>query len=373
MYVLLLKYWSNKLKITDDKNIFILFLFIFSAIVFISIFFIELLCINKKDITSLIILLTLIMQYNKNIIVSAIMDIRKSTFLIKKKTMFRFVFFQIMKENFMVIPTAILTFFMAIAAFFVNPIMAVWIILLLIAELAAYFIDSWIALNRRNNKRVQYKRLNFASKTISSYSTISYLVRLPLEEYAEMLIELVILIFCTYNGISVIIINYFLIIFMVLEIEILEDKSMNKYDVTYGKYAFKRIAEVSRMSTFFLSDEFKVLLKYLILEICLFTYGNISVLGFLLLLYTISYRYFCCMQIVLRRRALLKNTGFRLGMMYYILFSIAPFLFEKEMHKIIDGYKMEYGVIYFVIVSFIMLCIPFEKIVKVIGKSVDEK
>jgi hypothetical protein len=59
-------------------------------------------------------------------------------------------------------------------------------------------------------------------------------------------------------------------------------------------------------------------------------------------------------------------------MLYYILLSIAPFLFEKEMHKIFNGYQIEYGVLYFVILSIIMLCIPFEKIVNVMGKSIDE-
>jgi hypothetical protein len=342
-------------------------------IVLASTILLEYICIQQTDAISLIIVLTLIMQYNWDAIISAITDIRKSSFLVTgSRTGIRFVFFQIMKENFMLIPVAVISVFMVFVALVFHPIMALEMTLILAVEIGMYFFSIYVVIYKRRHKKSKYKNLNILTKHKYIQSVISYFVRLPMEEYAEMIIQLVALLFCVYKGLSVIVVNYFLIAFMVMDIEMLQDKSMNQYDITYGKYAFREMTHISKIKKFLISDEGKVFFKNMIFEVCLVAYGNITLVAFILLLCTISYRYFCCMQIVLKRRVLLRNTRFRMAMLYYILLSIAPFLFEKEMHKIFNGYQIEYGVLYFVILSIIMLCIPFEKIVNVMGKSIDE-
>lgn len=373
MYNLLLKYWKSKIKLTDDTKLFQLFLYVYVLIVLASTILLEYICIQQTDAISLIIVLTLIMQYNWDAIISAITDIRKSSFLVTgSRTGIRFVFFQIMKENFMLIPVAVISVFMVFVALVFHPIMALEMTLILAVEIGMYFFSIYVVIYKRRHKKSKYKNLNILTKHKYIQSVISYFVRLPMEEYAEMIIQLVALLFCVYKGLSVIVVNYFLIAFMVMDIEMLQDKSMNQYDITYGKYAFREMTHISKIKKFLISDEGKVFFKNMIFEVCLVAYGNITLVAFILLLCTISYRYFCCMQIVLKRRVLLRNTRFRMAMLYYILLSIAPFLFEKEMHKIFNGYQIEYGVLYFVILSIIMLCIPFEKIVNVMGKSIDE-
>jgi hypothetical protein len=373
MYNLLLKYWKSKIKLTDDTKLFQLFLYVYVLIVLASTILLEYICIQQTDAISLIIVLTLIMQYNWDAIISAITDIRKSSFLVTgSRTGIRFVYFQIMKENFMLIPVAVISVFMVFVALVFHPIMALEMTLILAVEIGMYFFSIYVVIYKRRHKKSKYKNLNILTKHKYIQSVISYFVRLPMEEYAEMIIQLVALLFCVYKGLSVIVVNYFLIAFMVMDIEMLQDKSMNQYDITYGKYAFREMTHISKIKKFLISDEGKVFFKNMIFEVCLVAYGNITLVAFILLLYTISYRYFCCMQIVLKRRVLLRNTRFRMAMLYYILLSIAPFLFEKEMHKIFNGYQIEYGVLYFVILSIIMLCIPFEKIVNVMGKSIDE-
>lgn len=374
MIDLLMKSWRENLKLTNDPVIFkvvlCLLLILFSAVFGL----LEYMSLRERNLIGIIILLTSVLQYNKHIIIANITNPGKNSFCAAgRKTFLRFCLFQIMKANMLIPAAVVLTAVVSVSVLFTDLLMfaAVWVILA--AEIGIYCISYRIEKNRRYRSKGTYAPLwPICGRHRILYSNLAFLLRQPLREYCEMILELCAALLCVYYGVSPIMVNYFIIVFCVLDIEVSGDRNMGHYSISYGKFAFQKTAGLSKLQKFRLSDEYRIFLKYLIIEIGFIGYGGYSVLCFLLLIFTLAYRYYCGYERVLEARTLFRNTAFRMCMFYFILVAIVPFLFEKEMYRVFADYKQEYGVLYFSIVSLVMLFIPAERFIKVNGEHIDE-
>ncbi len=372
---LLLKSWRKKLKITEDPMLFKVFLVIGLLLFSTGFSLLEFMSLRQHNLIGIVLLLTAVIQYNKNTIISHITDSRKSGFYAAgKQTFLRFVLFQILKGNPLMPVTVILTAVLSLVIVFSDPLMFLVVWIILVAELGSFLL-SCRAVRRRKYERTggYVSRFTFCSTPGIFYSNLSYFIRQPLREYLEMLAELTVALLCVNYGLSPVIVNYFIILFCVLDIELREDRNMGIYAHSYGKAAFRKIAGASTFRRFRASDEYRVFLKYLLIELGFVYYGKWTVLCFLTLLLALAFRYYRGYERVLEARTLFKNTTFRACMFYFILVAIAPFLFEKEMYRLFAGYRQEYGILYFTMLSLILLLLPLERMIKINGGNVDEK
>lgn len=369
----LIKYWKTRFKLIDDESVFKVFL-IMAAFIFIAcIGGIEFLCAKDKNIIGFLIIISLCVQYNRNSIIMNISYSRANTFKVSGKKLFlNFCIFQILKENVIVLPAIFVSITVSFVMFFWDFVTSLLILIVILLEILSYVVSYKIEKNKINNKKITFKRMNF-NKVGVAYNNITYFLRQPIGAYFEMLTEMTVVIAMVGYGIPISIVNYFLIILLVLDIELDQDKSMNEYNKSYGKYTIKELSGVSALQKYLGSNEFRFFLKYLIIELSVAFSGKIIIFGFILLMIAVSYKYFCSSLYIYRKRCLIKNTIFRTVMFYTVLVSIAPFLFEKEMYKIFANYKTVYGVAFMIIISMILLATPIEKIINVVGKSVDEE
>lgn len=372
VYDLIIKNWKQKTKLIDDMELFkLLFVFSLIAIAFL-VLVIEVLLVLDKNLFAFFILFTLIIQYNKPSIVMNISTLRKaSTRVCGAGTWFRFIFFQVLKENITAPITVLVTILLAPWALLYRPLFFVGVLGILFAELGLYYRSIYQAIGDNYSSNYRNRTNNLRKISGIAQSNIRYFTTLPIKEYFELLFELVLMLVLA-QCISVVAVNYILIVLFVVDIEILEDRSMVTYNVHYGKFAFSHVAGVKHFQKYRMSDEYRVFLKYLIMEAALIVYGGPVLLGFLVLLYAISYRYYCGMQKILMGRTLFRNTVFRLCMFYFTLIAISPFLFEDELCRI-PGYSPVLGFVFFIVVSVTMVFAPLEKVIKIAGESIDEK
>ncbi len=372
---LLFKYWKENLKLTDDPMLFKVFLGIGLLIFSAGFCMLEFLSLRQHNLIGVIILLTAVIQYNKNTIISHITDPGKSSFCAAgKQTFRRFVLFQLLKGNVLMPVSVILTAAVSLVIVFFDPLMclAVWVILA--AELGVFLLSGHIAKQRAYHRTGGYvSRFAFHGTPGIFFCNFSFFLRQPLREYLEMLAELAAALLCVNYGMSPVVVNYFIIIFCVLDIELRADRNMERYPRSYGKAAFRKIAGVRPFSRFRSSDEYRIFLKYAVIELGFIYYGKWTILCFLTLLFALAFRYYRGYERVLEARTLFRNTTFRVCMFYFILAAIAPFLFEKEMYKLFAGYRQEYGILYFTLLSLILLLLPLERMIKITGEHVDEK
>ncbi|MEE3392422.1 MAG: hypothetical protein VZR00_02890 [Lachnospiraceae bacterium] len=371
---LLLKYWKQNIKLIDDLAIIKLVTVMGSTLFSLGFGLLEFVSLQENNLIGVFILLTAVVQYNKNTIIFHITDVKKSSFYVAgKQTFRRFCLFQILKYN-IILPFAVLmTVIVSLFMIFIRPFMFIAVWLILGVELFLFWISYRIE-RRRQYERIGGYATGFAFNCSPGilYSTLAYFTRQPLQEYLEMLAELVLALLMVYLGVSPVVVNYFIIIFCVLDIELYAERNMEQYGKFYGKYAFKRSACVTTARRFLSSNEYRTFLKYLLIECGFVYYGQLTVCWFLVLLFALAYRYFLGCERVLEARTLFRSTIFRACMFYFILITLAPFLFEKEMYKIFDGYRQEYGVVYFIIMSLLLLFLPIERMIKVNGEIVDD-
>jgi hypothetical protein len=225
---------------------------------------------------------------------------------------------------------------------FIRPFMFVAVWLILGVEFFLFWVSFHIEWRRQYECIGGYAtRFSFNCSPGILYSTLAYFTRQPLPKYLEMLAEMALALLLVYLEVSPVVVNYFIIIFCVLDIELYAERNMERYEGFYGKYAFKKSAHVSLMRRFCSSGECRIFLKYLIIECGFVYYVRSTACCFLALLFALAYRYFLGCERVLEARTLFRNTAFRACMFYFILITLAPFLFEKEMYKIFDGYRQD--------------------------------
>lgn len=369
---LLLKYWKSKLKIIEDDTLFKLFFIICSGLLFLLAAVIEMVCIKQNNIIGEIVIISLIVQYNRPAILLNLLDDKKCMYRISQKSVvLRFYFFQIMKENFMLIPMLAISIGIAVINIVINLYMSLGIIFVIIIEILVYYLGLRFEMKKKISRKVLYiKEYNRINKVI--YYNITYFIRQPIKQYVEMILQIIVVMFFINYGFSVIMINYFLVILCIIDIEIYQDKEMNNYNIGYGKYAMKELSYLNKKNKFLLSNEFRIFLKYTIIEAAIIINGKLSIIGFILLMLLLAYKYFCGKQYVYKKRCLMKNTLFRMCMFYYVLIAIAPTLFKKEILKLVGAYNDIYGICFSIIVGLLGLMIPIEKISGLSGAGVDE-
>ncbi len=373
MFCFLIKHWKARFKLIENESIFKAFLAMVLFIFVLCISVIEILCVKDRNIIGFFIIISLCIQYNRNSIIVNITDNRTNPFKISDKNVFlRFCLFQILKENIIIFPAVIVSLILSILMFFVDWVIAFLMFIIVVFEISSYIVAYKSEKNKKNNKKIMYTRMKM-NKIGIAYSNIAYFLRQPLGAYFEMLIEIAVVIVMVSYGVSISVINYLFIILLVLEIEIEQDKSMNRYNVSYGKYTIKELSGLSFLYKYLGSNEFRIFLKYCIIEVSVVVYSNIGMAGFIVLMFAVSYKYLCASLYVYKERCLIKNTIFRTVMFYSVLVSIAPFLFEKEMYMIFANYKVVYGMIFMFISSVIILLVPVEKMTNIFGESVDGK
>ena len=368
---MIISYWKNKVRIIENLQIFKLFIGIAGIVFALFVGGLEALLLLQENLVALIILITLIIQYNRPTIVMHLTEKKKSMFLISKsKTYLRFCFFQILKYNCMLPIFFVVTILLTPAFLFLNGIgiLLTWMVIFVELAINAFAIRYQLR-NRYEDKykrksENQWKHLNIKKQNMIYFS------RVPIKEYLELIVQLTVLIISA-QFVSGIIVNYILLVFMVVDIEILEDYKMENYANHYGKYAVKKIAQIGKLACFRLSEEYKLFLKYLLLQIAVIIYGGPKQLVFSVLMLAVSYRYYCGIDKLFGERTLFKYTWFRMCMLYLIILALAPFLFEEEL-KSIAGYQPLYGYLFLAGMSVVSLIVPFEKVISMSGESVDE-
>lgn len=355
---------------TEDPMLFKVFLGIGLLLFSAGFSLLEFMSLRQHNLIGVVILLTAVIQYNKNTIISHIIDSRKSSFYAAgKQTFQRFVLFQILKGNLLMPAAVILTVVVSLVIVFFDPLMFLVVWIILVAELGSFLLSCRTARRRQYERTGGYvSRFTFRSKPGIFYSNLSYFIRQPLREYLQMVAELTVALLCVNYGLSPVIVNYFVIVFCVLDIELREDLNMEIYAHSYGKVAFRKIAGASPLCRFRASDEYRIFLKYLLIELGFLYYGKWTILCFLTLLFTLAFRYYRGYERILETRTLFKNTTFRACMFCFILAAIAPFLFEAEMYRIFASYRQEYGILYFTMFSLILLFVPLERMIKITGE-----
>lgn len=368
---ILINYWKNKVMIIDDMQIFKLFV---GVLCLISAFFIgvvESILLSQENLVALIILITLIVQYNRPTIIMHLTEKKKSLYLVSNsKTFLRFCAFQVIKQNFILPIFLLVTIILTPTFLYLKSlyILFIWIIILIELMIYIFIVKHQLKKQYEDKYSMDNKKWLFNSN-IKSLNLL-YFSRIRIKEYLELIFQFVVLIVSA-QFVSGIIVNYILLVFLVVDIELLEDQKMENYANYYGKYAVKKVAQVKKLTRFFLSEEFKIFLKYILLQAAIIIYSGPKQLVFLLLMLAISYRYFCGIEKLLGERTLFKYTWFRLCMFYLVILALVPFIFEENFKKL-AGYQPLYGYLYLIGMGILLLSVPFEKIIKMSGDSVDE-
>ena len=166
-------------------------------------------------------------------------------------------------------------------------------------------------------------------------------------------------------------INYALILLLILEIETIQDANLKNFDKIYGKFAVKEISGMNKLDRFIFSEEFRIFLKFVIIEIILLYKKDISAVAYSVLFLAIAYRYYVGFSLVIRERRGIKIDIFRLVMVYLIIFALSPELFSKYIKEAYWDYDKYCSCILSLGMSLVIFLIPLERLVKIRGKEID--
>ncbi|TGY87129.1 hypothetical protein E5329_26965 [Petralouisia muris] len=422
MIQVLLGVWKKKIKIIDDESLFKALSAMSLAVFTIAVAICEIYLMNRNEFIIMILLNAFQIIYNKPTILCSVMQQKNAAFMIKKKTFFRFVLFQILKENALLVAFVVIqavVFLYSLFSLKFAIILAIWVLavdiylleiysrekkLLLLLLSVCVFVwtihyNMWVllfmtAVNARylygtlHREVLDYVFINrrrdvFIGKsevTIRRVNSLFFL-RMPFQEILEFLYEIILVCTVRYFIQTDIAFYLFIAVFLV-DIELVQDEKMKNYDNCYGKSLFLNFTKITEMQKFLLSVEFNCVIKYvllslplLIIEITSHTwdlYFGFSYINILILVFAISHRYYCATDCVLKVRKLIEHTWFRMVMLYLVLFDLAPLLFEKVLWKL-DGYQPLYGCVFTACITVLVLFVKVENIVKVAGEDVNEK
>jgi hypothetical protein len=135
---------------------------------------------------------------------------------------------------------------------------------------------------------------------------------------------------------------------------------------------------LSKLEKFTLSLEFNNAVKYIFLSFwcfCIQIFMNkfsinsmVIFFNLVVLILGISYRFYGATDIVLKNRVDIRQSWFRLVIMYLAFFNLTPFIFSSILMEL-EGYRMIYGYLFAFSINLIMLLVKVEKITKVLGKE----
>ena len=421
MLQVLLGVWKKKIKIIDDESLFKALSAIGLAIFIIFATFSEIYLINHNEFILMILLNVFLIIYNKPTILCAVIQQKNAAFMINRKTFFRFILFQILRENTLLIAFVVIqavVFLYSLYSLKFAVILAIWVlagdiylfdlysrekklfllllgvcvfvltvnyniwVLSLLVGINAWYLYKTFHREVLNAIFINRRRDIFIGKgevTIRRVNSLFFL-RMPFQEILEFLFEIILVCIVRYFIHTDIAFYIFIAVFLV-DIELVQDEKMKNYDSYYGKSQFLNFTKITEMQKFLLSVEFNYVIKYALLSLPLLIieitshswdlYFGFMYINILLLIFAISHRYYHATNCVLKIRKMIEHTWFRMVMLYLVLFDLAPVLFEKVLLKL-EGYQPYYGCIFTACVTALMLFVKIENIVKVAGGDVNE-
>lgn len=422
MFQILLGDWKKKVKIIDDESLFkVLFLSGLAVGAMIAAIC-EIYLMNHKEYLMMILLNTFLVIYNKPTILCSVMQRKNIAFMIKREVLFRFVMFQILRENALIavfaavqVPVFLYSLYSMkfavvlamwvfaadvylldiyqqgkkLTVFMLGACLCIWTIRYNMCVLLLFAVgNTWylygtlrreivasVFVDRTRNVLIGKKKLS-----IGNVNSLFFL-RMSLQELAELLFEVILMCVMRYF-VQADIVFYLFVAFVLVDMELVQDNKMRNYDTYYGKNQFLSFTKITERQKFLLSVEFCYVIKYILLSLPLllmevrsqsldfyfvFEYFNV-----LILILAISIRYYQASGCVLKIRKLIEHTWFRMVMLYLVLFDLAPVLFKKVLMEL-EGYEPYYGCIFAACMTGLMLFVKIENIVKVAGRDAVEK
>jgi hypothetical protein len=200
---------------------------------------------------------------------------------------------------------------------------------------------------------------------------------MPLDKVIEILYEILLFGISLYY-LDISLVSYLVIAIFMVEIELLQEEKMNEFEQFYSKRNFMELTGLSKLEKFTLSLEFNNAVRYIFLSFwgfCIQIFMNkcsintiFIFFNLVVLILGISYRFYGATDIVLKNRADIRQSWFRLVMLYLVLFNLAPFIFSSTLMNL-EGYRMIYGYLFAFSINLIMLLVKVEKITKVLGEE----
>ena len=407
--------WFKKIKIIENKDVFQMFMIGILILLIGGMGAAGVASVKTGDYLLLFALMFFVMQYNKPQIIVDFMNKKNITLVLgENKVGFRYLFYCIAKNNLFLLPTMVMivccipvsiingniALFIAVVMFQINLF---WLeaytgkekIIMLVFQVV-YVVtlfngNNWCLIIEILNICYIYKTLKknilnkIVRKDVRRYSNkkckkvsfanldLKYFSRLSMKEIGECGFQIVVLFVLakSYNPYVAVMMG---IIFLLVELELLEDCKSKEFEYYYGKRNFYSLIQLSNIRRFQLSLEYKVMAKSVLSLVLLIISYSIGVevnsvlilegIGAIILQIALAFRFYKAFDVVLKHRGVFSETNFRLVIMWMMLLSISPFLFEETLMKI-QGYQMLFGAIFMLVVAAGLLLFPMEKIIKV--------
>lgn len=415
MRKILFDIWFKKIKIIENRDVFRIFLlgiliFLIGGVVTAGVA-----SVITGNYIILFVLAFFITQYNKPQIIADFTNKKNITLVLgENKVCVRYLFYCIAKNNFFLLPIiALFVCCFPVSLINGNVVLLIAIIMfqfnlfwietyigrekaLLLCFLAIYAVtlfknNTWCfiveILNavlifktlKKNilNKMVSKSARNYGNKKHMKVSLanldLKYFSRLSMKEIGECVFQIVVLFILakSYNSYVAIMIG---IIFLLVELELLEDCKSKDFEYYYGKRNFYSLIQLSNFTRFRLSLEYKVMSKSILALLLLLVSYSIGVeingtfllegIGAMILEVALSFRFYKAFDVVLKQRGVFTETNFRLIIMWIMLVAVSPFLFEETLIKI-EGYRMIFGSIFMLVIATGLLLFPMERVIKV--------
>lgn len=418
MVDILFNYWQKKIKIIDDRVLYKIIHLIGMLLIIGLTILCNILFLNNKDYILFFILNLFLVIYNKPTILANIQRKRNVVFLLNIQSRKRFVTFEILKENPLIIVAIISNLITIVYSLFSNRFIEMFAIILLIINcylleiyqkyhkvmllvligfmVASLFGEYRIFILLLIGINIVYLFNTFYQQLLESiysnkYNTVFisryridiyrvpllYFLRMPLDKLIEILLEILLLgVMLYFFDIGIVI--YTAIAIFTVDMELLQDEKLKEFDIFYGKRNFMELTKLSKIKMYFFSLEFNhaiqcMFLLFWIFCIQIFKNGSefktiLMSINLTLLVLGISYRFYATTDIILKNRTDVRRTWFRLVMLYLILFNMTPFIFLSTLEAI-EGYSIIYGFIFSFFIDLILFIVKIEKITGVLGNE----
>lgn len=411
MIKILLEYWQKKVKIVDSSGMFKVICLIGMILAVGLTAFCEIAFIHSGDYLLFFIINLFLVIYNKPTILNNIQRLRNVTFFINRKVLKRYIFFEVLKENALLVVGSIANGITMCYAVFTGKAMVVTALLLIpvnyyllevyqsYQKILILFLTGGLTVGAIYQNSilllliiggdVTYLYMTFHKKLLQSVYAdrfhdvflrsgrigvckvdALYFLRMPLDKVLEMLYTILLLGIAMYY-LNIEIVYYLVLVLFMVEIELIQEEKMKEFEVFYNTRNFLELSSLSKEKKYLISQDFNYALKYMfvLFWVCIIQSamhgGGIRVIvmsiNFLTLLLGISYRYYTATNLALKHRVDVKQTWFRLVMLYIILFSLAPFIFADTLEAL-KGYHVVYGYIFAVVMNILLFVVKIERI-----------
>lgn len=411
MIDILLGYWQKKIKLVDSRGLFKGICLIGMLLAAGLTAFCEIAFLHSDQYLLFLIINLFLIIYNKPTILNSIQRLRNVGFFINRDVLKRYIFFEVLKENALIVvwgAANIITVCYAmvtgkgiiVIALLLIPVnyylLEVYqsyqkiLLLLLLGGLAIGAVyQNLIVLSAVIGADIVYLYRTFhrcllqsiyADRYQSAFSKsgkisvckadMLYFLRMPLDKVIEMLYTILLFGVVMYY-LKIEMVYYLVVVLFLVEIEILQEEKMKEFEIFYNQRNFLEISSLSGSKKYFLSQEFNHALKYIFILFWIYIIQSvmhgcgiqefIMSINFLILLIGISYRYYAATNLSLKYRTDIKQSWFRLAMLYIILFSLAPFIFA-EVLEALEGYRRIYGYLFAMVMDIVLFAVKVEKL-----------